>query len=107
LNCILINPWTKCVDDAVFDPEDVATLQRALTSFGHAVTNIAVRASFPNTDNLIIEHPNQLSEADPLPVFKLGSIIVQGCGVIMGVDGDKWVEPKFMKVQIQDWIRFS
>ena len=104
--CILINPWTKTVDEAMYDPQDVHTLRTALTCMSHYVEHIAVRASFPNTDNLVIEHPDKIPENALIPYFQLGSIMVQGCGVILGVDGDKWIAPKFKKADLQDRVRF-
>lgn len=102
MKCIIINPWIKTITESEFNPDDVETIRRSLGWVGYPCSGLAVRAAFPNEDNLII---NTVRPED-WPSFKLGSIVVSGNGVIVGVDGDDFCEPKFMKVDLQDRIRF-
>jgi len=104
VQAILVNPWIKTVSKVEIDKKDINTVYRALTWLHRTVHTVQIGGSFPNGDNILCEAPQDKVEA---PRFMIGTRVVNGCGLFLGVDADTaWHEPMFMLTEIQDYVRF-
>tara|TARA_R110000851_G_scaffold16046_3_gene52583 strand:+ start:21184 stop:21561 length:378 start_codon:yes stop_codon:yes gene_type:complete len=104
---IVINPYTKTIEEVIIKKNDINSVYSAMTWLGHEVSIVQVAFVLPQGDNLLVDEEGALKMGRP--VWKLNGIAFVGCGLFLGSDNDgaNWCSAKIPMADLHAYTTWT